>query len=261
MLSEDRSAEVPAARTTHRQQRMTRIQLLLALSAASTLTDAFRSPPTLHGSHGAAAAPRCFSCMTWKGDGCSDSPEFMSDPFNYIVKHPELFNEDLQKMASFQLMQSTKQFNLWGDLPRVLDENARGAASLREKNQRADELARIILCADQETMQNLADDATFEEKKALFKALSVLPESNRGMHAIHDTVEDVIDWSHEGPQARFDRDVQRVAAKVAEANEALLELDKEYSTLFLGVRKVATLSRAATKKRARNAQAEPERAA
>jgi len=169
----------------------------------------------------------------------------MSDPFGYILDNPELFNEDLRRMATFQRFLGSDQFNVWGDLPGMLDQNAKGAQSLREKSERSDELAEIILKANPATMKCLATDATFDEKKALFQALAALPVDNRGMAAIEETIEETIDWSFSGPQGRFDRDLQRVMSKVEEANAALREFDAEYSTLFLSVRKVSMLARAA----------------
>ena len=58
----------------------------------------------------------------------------------------------------------------------------------------------------------------------------------------HETVQETIDWSSSGPQARFDRDLAKVIAKVEAANAAMREFDDAYSTLFLSVRKVAMLA-------------------
>lgn len=220
-----------------------RTPLVLLLASASGLR--VPSPP-LHHTHASAASSRAPQpCLNWQGDGCSDTPAFLSDPFRYIEDNPELFNEDFRRMAAFQQLLNSDQFHtLMGDLSKTLDETTRGERSIREKAGRADELAKIILTADQETLSTLADDSIFEEKRALFEALAALPSGSYGMKAIHETMGNVIDWSHSGPQARFDRDLQRVTAKVAEANAALAEFDAEYSTLFLSVRKVMQLARA-----------------
>ena len=180
--------------------------------------------------------------LNWAGDGCSDSPEFMCDPFNYILQHPELFHEDMRRLAEFQLFLGGPGREIFGDLPESLDQNAQYASSLRAKSARSDELAKIILKADMGTMKTLAEDSSFDEKKALFEALAALPLDNRGMAAIHETVQETIDWSSSGPQARFDRDLAKVIAKVEAANAAMREFDDAYSTLFLSVRKVAMLA-------------------
>ena len=183
--------------------------------------------------------------MAWRGDGISDSPQFMSDPFNYITQHPELFNDDLIKMAQFQLRTESDQFNVWSQLLKQIEVNVEAAKYLRQKSERADQLAQLILTADVETLQNLSEDSTFADKKALLEALAALPEANRGVRAIDETIQHELDWSYSGQQARFDRDLQRVVAKVAEANTALQEFDDEYSVLFLSVRKLAMQADAA----------------
>ena len=69
-----------------------------------------------------------------------------------------------------------------------------------------------------------------------------MPDDYRGISAVEEVVQSVIDWGPQGPQARFGEDLQRAIAKVTEANDALEELNRAYSTLFLSVRTVRIMS-------------------
>merc|ERR1719221_35997 len=73
----------------------------------------------------------------------------------------------------------------WGELPMALREMKDVEESLIRKSKQSDELARVIMTADLETMRQLASNAKFAEKKALFQNLAELPPENRGMLAIH----------------------------------------------------------------------------
>ena len=172
----------------------------------------------------------------------SNDASFLNDPFQYISDHPEMFSDDVRVMAAYQQTLQDSALNLWGDLPEKLDECAERAATLRTKSARAFELAQIILQAEHGTMQTLAADSTFQEKKLLFDTLAGLPDDYRGISAVEEVVQSVIDWGPQGPQARFGEDLQRAIAKVTEANDALEELNRAYSTLFLSVRTVRIMS-------------------
>ena len=43
----------------------------------------------VEGARVVCASPR----VSWAGDGCSDSPSFLSDPFNYIAQNPAKLSE------------------------------------------------------------------------------------------------------------------------------------------------------------------------
>ena len=170
--------------------------------------------------------------MVWYGD----EPEFLNNPIKYIGEHPENFSQEVQAMAKYQLqLQSLKP---WGEMPTVLDESARLAGVLQQKSVMANELADIIMRAEQSTLQTFANDATFEEKKALFQNLAAMPADNNGMLAIYN----VISQTDLPLMSKFEQDLQIAEAKVKEANAALQKLENEYTTLFLSVRKVATLA-------------------
>ena len=223
-------------------------EIMLALAAATT---GFTSPSASVSRHSRIAtsplADRCASGLAMKATDLSNNPDFLSDPVQYISENPDKFDDDMKKMAQFQLLLSdARLLNMWGDLPEELDLNGHAAHELREKSARADGLAKIILCANAKTMKELASDATFEEKKALFEALAALPEEDLGIKNIQKTVSKVIDWGDSGPQAQFGRDLEYVTQKVAEANSALMQFEQTYSTLFLSVRKVMKLTCAAT---------------
>ena len=102
----------------------------------------------------------------------SNDASFLNDPFQYISDHPEMFSDDVRVMAAYQQTLQDSALNLWGDLPEKLDECAERAATLRTKSARAFELAQIILQAERGTMQTLAADSTFQEKKVLFDTLN-----------------------------------------------------------------------------------------
>ena len=174
-----------------------------------------------------------------------DAADFLNTPFQFIEQHPDLFSEELQSMVKYQLKLAPDDFAQCGELPEALASNAQWTQQLQAKSFRADELANIILKADKATMQTLSEDATFEEKKNLFESLAALPEDARGMLGINDVVSSMLEAGKLPALASFEGDLAAVTAKVAEANAALQELDEKYTTLFLSVRKVAKLSKAA----------------
>jgi len=175
----------------------------------------------------------------------SDCPEFMNDPIAYISKHPELFSEELQAMATYQQKVRSDMLVDWGELPDQLDQCAKGAAYLRSKSATADQIAQIIVQAKRDELMTFVEDARFEEKKAFFMNLADLPEDNNGMSAINQVASSMINAGQLPLINKFENDLQRVTAKVAEVNEELFQLDQQYTTLFLSVRKVARLARIA----------------
>mmetsp|Transcript_374 Transcript_374/g.672 ORF Transcript_374/g.672 Transcript_374/m.672 type:complete len:279 (+) Transcript_374:95-931(+) len=178
-----------------------------------------------------------------------DNVEFMNEPFKFILDHPEEFGEAMQAMAQYQFM-TNQDSRPWGDLPMYLGEGAQLKQSLLEKSMQANELARVIMTADLQTMKRLADDAKFAEKKQLFENLATLPAHNRGMLAIHEVISSMSGANQLPALTAFDGDVQVACRKVAEANEALRMLDDKYTTLFLAVRLTAKLSGAAAQMKA-----------
>ncbi|KAL3927014.1 MAG: hypothetical protein SGPRY_003021 [Prymnesium sp.] len=215
--------------------------LLLAGSPADAVAHALLSPfgkaTPLH--------PSTRSPSPNMGGAGWDTPDFLNDPINFMAKNPQYFSEDLQAMVAYQLKVKGDELRLWGDLPEALDVCTKAAAFLRQKSATADELARIIMSADQEMLQTLIDDAKFEEKKAFFQAIASLPPDDNGMLAIHDVADGMLQAGQLPLIPQFERDLEHVAAKVDEVNDLLMNLDQQYSTLFLSVRKVSKFARAA----------------
>lgn len=220
---------------------MARASLLLlascAVGRAHALAIGARTPAT----HPRAAHAAMVEPLTnhW------DEPEFLNDPIEFILKRPDLFSQDLQLMAAYQLKVKSDELRLWGDLPEALDVCSKAAGFLRQKSATADELARMIMSADQEMLETFIEDAKFEEKKAFFEAIASLPTDNNGMLAIHDVADGMLRAGQLPLIPQFEQDLERVAEKVAEVNDLLMNLDEQYSTLFLSVRKVSKFARAA----------------
>ena len=150
------------------------IALTAPLALTPTITRMHRPPPRM--------------AQDWR-----DSPEFLNNPIGFISKYPQLFSEDLQVMASYQLKIQGDQIVDWGDLPDALDLCAKNAAYFRQKSTDADQIARIIVQADSEELQTFAQDAKFMEKKAFFQALAALPPGNNGMSAIHEVASSMLE--------------------------------------------------------------------
>eukprot|EP00316_Scyphosphaera_apsteinii_P012958 CAMPEP_0119325186 /NCGR_PEP_ID=MMETSP1333-20130426/65180_1 /TAXON_ID=418940 /ORGANISM="Scyphosphaera apsteinii, Strain RCC1455" /LENGTH=228 /DNA_ID=CAMNT_0007333089 /DNA_START=61 /DNA_END=747 /DNA_ORIENTATION=+ len=214
-------------------------------SAATVMTHAFLTQPqTLVAANDVIhriPQPMSGETRSWH----RDSPDFLNDPISFIAKHPQLFSEDLQEMAAYQLKVKSDERLDWGTLPDALDQCAKGAEYLRQKSETADVIARIIVQAKREEMLTFVKDAKFVEKKAFFENLANLPADNNGMLAIHDVASGMLEAGALPLIPKFEQDLQRVTAKVDEVNTELMELDRQYTTLFLSVRKVAQLARAA----------------
>jgi len=176
-----------------------------------------------------------------------DAADFLNSPISFIAMHPELFSKDLQQMAAYQVMVKSNELRLWGDLPEALDLCAKGAAYLRQKSANADQLAQVIMSADEQTLADFVKDAKFEEKKAFLQAIASLPKDDNGMLAINRVAAGMLEAGALPLIPQFEKDLDRVTAKVAEVNDALMELDNKYSMLFLSVRKVAKLADAAAR--------------
>jgi len=178
-----------------------------------------------------------------------DNVEFMNEPLKFIEEHPEDFSEAMQAMVQYQKM-TNEHVRPWGDLPMALREMAHLGESLFEKSKEADDLARVIMTADPDTMRQLAGDAKFAEKKALFQNLAVLPPENRGMLAIHDVMTRMKASGQLPALAAFPDDLKYTYKKVAEAKEAVRALNEKYTGLFLAVRVTDKLSSAAAQMKA-----------
>ena len=162
-LSEARRTTTPGERSslTNIHMAITVLLFFAANSAAITMLQ-----PRL-----AVLPPSCRAAPLMQ---LSNDASFLNDPFQYISDHPEMFSDDVRVMAAYQQTLQDSALNLWGDLPEKLDECAERAATLRTKSARAFELAQIILQAERGTMQTLAADSTFQEKKVLFDTLNCL---------------------------------------------------------------------------------------
>ena len=174
-----------------------------------------------------------------------DTPKFLNDPLAYIAKNPSKFSSDLQRMVAYKNKVQNDELADWGDLPVALDQCASAASSLRSKSYDASMIAWIIAQADYQELQSFVQDAKFEEKKEFFQRLSALPEYDRGMLGIHEVASEMIQAGELPLISQFERDLQQVTSMVDSVNDALLEMDQKYSTLFLSVRKVTRLAAAA----------------
>lgn len=225
------------------------VACLLSLCATSA---AFVAP--LRHTHALrSSAP---SMLEKKKDWFYDNVKFMNEPFQFIQEHPEDFSEAMLAMAQYHDL--SKQDTMpWNALPMLQDETARYENSLMQKQMQADELAKIIMTADLNTMRELAGDAKYAEKKQLFQNLAQLPPDNRGMLAIHEVITKMSAAGQLPALNAFDGDVEVACQKVAEANAALKQLDEKYTSLFLAVRLTAKLSGAAAQMKKGGVQARP----
>eukprot|EP00315_Gephyrocapsa_oceanica_P014594 CAMPEP_0185350224 /NCGR_PEP_ID=MMETSP1364-20130426/2728_1 /TAXON_ID=38817 /ORGANISM="Gephyrocapsa oceanica, Strain RCC1303" /LENGTH=312 /DNA_ID=CAMNT_0027949727 /DNA_START=24 /DNA_END=958 /DNA_ORIENTATION=- len=212
------------------------VDALLPARAAS-LTQADRP-------NGGHRAPAALMQADRPNDWYYDNVEFMNEPFKFIAEHPQDFSPAMQAMAKYQFITAEDSRPL-GDLPMYWNEGDQLRQSLLQKSRVADDLARVIMTADLETMGKLAADAKFAEKKELFQRLAGLPKDNRGMLAIHETIKGMNAAGKLPALAAFPGDLEYAAMKVAEANAALRLLDEKYTALFLAVRVTDKLSGAA----------------
>mmetsp|Transcript_6538 Transcript_6538/g.20840 ORF Transcript_6538/g.20840 Transcript_6538/m.20840 type:complete len:191 (-) Transcript_6538:27-599(-) len=150
------------------------VDALLPARAAS-LTQADRP-------NGGHRAPAALMQADRPNDWYYDNVEFMNEPFKFIAEHPQDFSPAMQAMAKYQFITAEDSRPL-GDLPMYWNEGDQLRQSLLQKSRVADDLARVIMTADLETMGKLAADAKFAEKKELFQRLAGLPKDNRGAPA------------------------------------------------------------------------------
>jgi len=188
--------------------------------------------------------------LTMSSDFPWDSSDFLNDPVEYLAeKAPHLVTDDLKEgldfLVAFERRKESSASALWGELPQMLDMIAMGTAKLQEKSLDADSLAAIIARSDSATMQQLASDSTFAEKKVFFERLATLPEDRRGLLAIHDLVTSMRASGELPLMDQFEGDLEYVSAKCAETNGALSAFYDKYSTLFLSLRKVSMIANAA----------------
>jgi len=213
----------------------------MARSVLTLLSASFGVSHALCAAHAPSLRTRAPTMMAWW-----DSSDFLENPSQFITDHPEVSPDLPAAMSFIKAYQQRKQaLSLWGELPDELEAVSNSATLLQQKSSRADELAQIIAQAEGETLQTLAADATFEEKRAFFEELARLPHDAHGMLAIHDVMTRMRASGEMPLMDRFDGDLADVTAKVAAANQALAAFDAAYSTLFLSVRKVAMLANAA----------------
>jgi len=186
---------------------------------------------------------------TKQTDWYYDNVEFMNEPFKFIAEHPEDFSEAMQAMVQYQMM-TNEDVRVWGELPMSLQEMSKLGESLYEKSKQADNLARVIMTADLETMRQLARNAKFAEKKVLLENLAALPPGNRGMLAIHEVMTNMKASGQLPALQAFPGDLEYTNQKVADATEALRALNEKYTGLFLAVRVADKLSSAAAQMKA-----------
>jgi len=132
------------------------VDALLPARAAS-LTQADRP-------NGGHRAPAALMQADRPNDWYYDNVEFMNEPFKFIAEHPQDFSPAMQAMAKYQFITAEDSRPL-GDLPMYWNEGDQLRQSLLQKSRVADDLARVIMTADLETMGKLAADAKFAEKK------------------------------------------------------------------------------------------------